>query len=455
MSGTRYLNTLMGDPRKAILSMVLPFLIAASVVQVNQFVDTFWVSGLGNVAGSAVATIVPVYGLLICAGLGIGVGATTTIAYRLGQRDRERASRLAGQAVLLGIICASAGSVISFILLDPAIDLMGAQSIRAECREYIMPFLLLSPILLTEMILGGTLRGEGAARKSTVMQVSAAVFNMVIDPILIYGLGMGLAGAGLATCVSALLSLMIGATWYLTGGTVLRPAARDFRPHRETMLEVLNIGGPRTGQSLISNMTDLLQRIFIIAAGGTNAVMFYNYTWRYIGLAELPAGAYDTAMVPVCASARGQGDPQRMRAGFRYATRCVIILSTLLAVLLFVFADPLVSILTYEDSMRALAGSFVWTLRASAFLLPFAALMGIGTSMLQALDRSRMSMWYILGWGFLKLARYAVACTVSFEAIIWCMVAVHVIGGISLTWLAHREFSRQFPGMGLLTGSSR
>lgn len=81
------LEKMLGDPKKGIRSMVLVFFLALAVVQINQFVDTFWVSGLGNVSGSAVSTSSPIYSLIMCAGLGIGTGVTAGISFHLGRGE--------------------------------------------------------------------------------------------------------------------------------------------------------------------------------------------------------------------------------------------------------------------------------------------------------------------------------------------------------------------------------
>ena len=93
--------------------------------------------------------------------------------------------------------------------------------------------------------------------------------------------------------------------------------------------------------------------------------------------------------------------------------------------------------------MSALRPEFVWTLRVSVLLIPFSALMGIGSSMLQSLKKAKIPMNYYMLWGFLKLGMYAVAAygLGSYEWIIYSMVIVHVFGGICLIYLADREFS--------------
>lgn len=437
------LNMLLGEPKKTIRSMFVPFLIAAAVVEINQFVDTFWVSGLGTASSSAVATITPVYGLMMCAALGIGTGATVTIAFRLGNNEPETANRLAANAMNLGIICAVISSALVFVFIDPAISMMGADDIREESKAYMLPFIAMSPALLLSSILGGILRAEGAASKSTAVQMSAAVLNMVIDPIFIYGAGLGVLGAGLSTTVSAMLALLIGLRWFVRGDTMVRLRKSDLlKADGPMMREVLGVGGPKTIQSLISNFTDVLQRVFIIIAGGTAAVMLYNYPWKYIGIVNLPARSMENSMIPVCSATYGQKDLKKMRTGFIYTLQVSVAVSTLLAIALFIFAEPLMAVLTYEESMAAMRPEFVWCLRVSAFLIPFSALMGISSSILQSLKKAKTPMYFMLIWGFLKIGMYAVACNYSFEAIIYCMVAVHWFGGICLIALAMREYRK-------------
>ena len=129
------LETLLGEPKKAVRSMFLPFLIAFAIIEANQFIDTFWISGLGTQSASAISTVVPFYVLLMSAGIGISVGATTTVAFRVGKGDNGMAEKLAANALNLGVLMSILASVILFFGLDPAMDLLGVDSIRKEWRE--------------------------------------------------------------------------------------------------------------------------------------------------------------------------------------------------------------------------------------------------------------------------------------------------------------------------------
>ena len=117
------LEILLGEPKRAIRSMALAFIFAMAVIEINQFVDTFWVSGLGADASSAVATVTPIYGLMMCAGLGIGVGAITSIAFRLGQGEHAKANSLAANSLTLTAGIAAVSSVIVAVTAKPAIEI--------------------------------------------------------------------------------------------------------------------------------------------------------------------------------------------------------------------------------------------------------------------------------------------------------------------------------------------
>ncbi len=447
MSAERDLEKMLGEPKAAIRGMILPFLIAMAVVEINQFVDTFWVSGLGAASASAVSTIVPVYGLMMCAGLGIAAGITTCGAFRLGRGEREAAGSLAANAIILGIIFAIIASVLVGVFINPIIDIMGAQDVREEAVQYMLPYIFMSPAVILISILGGMLRAEGAARKSTIVQAVSAILNMAFDPILIYSLDLGVFGAGLATTLSSMLALFLGLYWYLKKRTIIDINRSNFRVNKSSMAEVMGVGGPKTVQMFISNLTDFLQRIFLIIAGGTNAVMFYNYSWRYIGVVTLPGRAVDTAMLPVCSSAYGQNDLEKMKVGYFYSIKLVVGFAVIAAVALFIFAEPLMSIMTTEESMHEVLETFVWTLRVSCFLIPFSALMGVFSSILQTMKRAKIPMYFYMIWGFIKLGLYALAAygyfgIDPFEGIIYSMVAVHMFGALCLGLFAYGEFRK-------------
>ena len=174
MSKEGDLQRMLGEPKAAIRAMILPFFIALAVMEINQFVDTYWVSGLGVNSASAVSTIVPIYGLMACAGIGVAAGVTATAASRLARGEYEAAGKLVSNSMILGIIFAVISSILVAIFLNPVIDIMDADAVREEAIQYMIPYIVLSPTITLLAIMGGALRAEGAAKKSTIIQSISA-----------------------------------------------------------------------------------------------------------------------------------------------------------------------------------------------------------------------------------------------------------------------------------------
>ena len=440
-TGSSDLQILLGEPKAAVRSMFVPFLVAFAIVEANQFVDIFWISGLGVSSASAISSVVPFYFALMSAGIGISVGATTTIAFRLGKGDAEGASRLVVNALFLAFILSIISSIALALVLDPAISLMGADEIRAECWAYLIPMMVLSAPIILLSVMGGTLRGEGAAGKSTLLQVSAAVFNMVLDPILIYSLDMGIMGAGLATGLSAVLSLSMGVYWYARRRTVLHLNRESLRLDKSMMAEVFNVGGPKTVNQLIDSIMMFIQRIFFVVAGGVPAVMMYNYPWRFISLFSLPSKAFENSLVPIGSAAYGQSDMDKMWVAYMYCLKCTVLVAIVAAIVVFVFAEPLMSIMTYESSMHEVLPKLVWILQVAVVMLPFIALRGVGNSLLQSMKKARIPMYFDLIWGSVRMVLYAMSAygmlgVDPFDGIIYIMVIVYSLSGVMINILA-------------------
>lgn len=432
----RDLETLLGEPKKAIRSLAVALSLSYLVIQLNSYIDTFWTALLGDVPMSAVSLMSPIYWIITAAGIGIGVGAASSVSFRLGENNRGRADVLATHTIVLGLIASVFTSAVMFVLVNPIITLLNADGIRADSVAYVFPFILLSSALILNGIVAGLLRAEGAKRKSVIVLLISAGLNIVLDPILMFGLGMGVAGAGWATALGALISVLLGLYWYVSGQMEIEMHFKGFRAEKEAFAEILGVAGPRTAEALITGVTNVFQRIPIVAIGGTIAVMVYNVPFRYSSLIVVIAEALGAAMIPVCSAALGQRDVRKMKVGMVYSAKLSFLLTMVLSAAVFVFAEPLMGVFTTGESMATHKDEMVWVLRMFCIMTPFDGLRKLGSSMLQVLRKSRLSTAAMLGWGILKLGLYSVAAMYSFRALIVCCVTVYVFGGILMMGLA-------------------
>ncbi|MBQ3735606.1 MAG: MATE family efflux transporter, partial [Candidatus Methanomethylophilaceae archaeon] len=198
-SYSRDLEVMLGDPKRAVLVMTLPLILSYAVAQINMFADTAWCAGLGSYSSTALSSIIPYYWIISGIGTAIGIGAAATIARHLGRGESGEAESLVAQTLALSVIVGILITVPLYLSLGPLMDVMSLGEVSDHCREYIEPVIFSSTVYVLNGAVAGLLRAEGAAKKSMAVLILAAVMNMLLDPVLIYGAGLGLTGAGIAT----------------------------------------------------------------------------------------------------------------------------------------------------------------------------------------------------------------------------------------------------------------
>ncbi|MFA6805133.1 MAG: MATE family efflux transporter, partial [Candidatus Methanomethylophilaceae archaeon] len=211
---TKDVKTMLGDPRKAILVLSIPIAVAFLVQYSNNLVDSLWVTGLGAEAMAALGLVNPVYSVIISVGNGMAVGVSAAMARNIGMGRKGRAEAIASQTIILIVLLALIMTPILILTAEPVLMIIGAADTIDASMAYAIPLYLSSFIIMMSSAMSGMLRGEGAVRKSMYIQVMAAAVNIVLDPILIYWAGMGVAGAAWATVIACAASILLGLLWY-------------------------------------------------------------------------------------------------------------------------------------------------------------------------------------------------------------------------------------------------
>ncbi|MBR7005732.1 MAG: hypothetical protein IKH98_02270 [Candidatus Methanomethylophilaceae archaeon] len=339
-------------------------------------------------------------------------------------------------SILISIVCIP----LFYVLADPCISWLGADDIGGRCRDYILPIVLLCPFNILTGTLAGTMRGEGAARKTMAMTSASAVANMVLDPLLIYVLDLGLLGAGLATALSAAVSCAMCALWYLRGSLVLRP--RRNGGFSSDSFPVLRASAPRSAEYFLIYLMSMVQRTLIISGSDTVTVALYSMTWMYVSLACVISMAVGAALVPICSAALAQNDLEKADKAFRYSCKVCVISMTAVAVILFVLADYAVVLFTYTGSMLELRQEFAWVLRVYCSFIPVIGLIDAGSSLLQAMGKADVSLAASFARNLVIIGLLAATSGLSYHAVFYSLSAAELIGVAMMMGAAILLFSK-------------
>lgn len=422
-------GNILGDPRKSLIAMVVPIAIGMIVQSLNNFVDAIWVSGLGTAALAATGVVFPFFFILIGIGNGLGVGASQAIARRIGVGDKEGASRVAAQVLVMGVIVGFVITAVFALFPEQIFSAAGAGDYIDETLAYGIPIMVCSPIYMLSFIFSALLRSEGDARKSMTIQIAGVVVHLVMDPVLIFGLGLGLEGAAIASALSALMAAGIAVRYYRRGDMYVTLSFRGFRFDCELDRDIMRVGLPASLEMILISISTLFMNLIIESVDPVNGVAIYTTGWRILDLLMVFAVSFGSALVPISAAAYGQRSYERIKAVYVYALKYGIALMVTIAIVAIVAAPVLVHMFTYTGSAEALAEEMTRFVRIGCLFLPFCMVGILTSSLFQSVGKGLWSMGATMLRNFLRIPLcYAMVPMMSLTMIWWGVTAGEIIG---------------------------
>jgi putative MATE family efflux protein len=357
---------LSGSLVKALASLCIPMLLSGALQEVQCLIDLFWVGRLGPHAVAAVAMSGIVIFLLSPVAMGLMIGTVALVSRQVGARQPREAGHAAAQSLLLAAGLGVVVSVAGWVLAPQVFPLLGVRATDAvqhgvapaqivqEGIGFLRIIMAGQWLLLILMACFASLQAAGNVRTPMVCSLVASVANMILDPLLIYGIGpfpkLGVPGAALATVLSQAIALVaaLRALRRNDQGLALRRAS--FRPDPAICWRILRVGLPGSGQLLLrSAMSAALMRI--VAICGPVAVAGYGIGLRWHMFILMPAFALGNATATLVGQNLGAGQPDRARRSAWLASGIDAGLMVLFALLALVAAEPLVRCFTKDPEV--------------------------------------------------------------------------------------------------------
>jgi putative MATE family efflux protein len=358
---TRGVQTLRGDPKKAILKLSGPMMIAMLVQTMYNLVDAIWVSGLGPDALAAVGLFFPFMLFLMGFSNGIGIGGGSAVSRRIGGKNKIAADNTAIHTLFLSI---STGFVISLSLLPflPRIyAMMGAtKQVITMSVGYSRIIVSGGLLLFFTNMANNLLRAEGDAKRSMYAIILGAVINIILDPIFIYLFRLGVLGAAWATLISISITAILLFIWlFLKRNTYLSLRLSEFSPDRHIIREILRVGIPASLSMISMSVAMYLLNIIIIKTAGTNGVAIFTSGWRIVSLGTIPLMGIATGVTAVTAASYGEKNPKKLKTAYLYGIQIGILIESIIAITTFIFAGPISYIFTYAEDSKVIADELI------------------------------------------------------------------------------------------------
>lgn len=450
---TEGVKTLLGEPKKAIIKLSGPLVVAMLAQTTYNLADGIWVAGLGADALAAVGLFFPFIMLLIGLSSGLGIGGSAAISRRIGERDKTGADNTAIHTILLGIGLGLAVSLPFIPFLKPVFTSMGASGEATIMAADYARILFFGAVFIFFVNIGNAiLRGEGDTKRAMYALVFSSVLNIVLDPIFIYTLDMGISGAAWATLVSMIIAATLFFFWmFVKRDTFVNLRRRDFQPNREILREILGIGIPSSVAMLSMSFSVFLLNIIILRAGGTDGVAVFTTGWRIVSFGTLPLLGIAAGVTAVTAAAYGARDPDKLEIAFMYAVKIGLVIELVAGAVIFIFAPQITSVFTYSEGAQVLAGDITTFLRYTALFYPSVPLGMLTSALFRGINQGMNSLIVtLIRTVVLQVSiAYLLGITLGYglEGIWMGIVAGNLIAGIAITFpwglLSIRRFRQQ------------
>lgn len=377
-------RTLLGDPKKAIIKLSLPVIAAISIQTIYNLVDAIWVSGLGADALAAVGFFFPFYFMSLAIGLGLGIGGGSAISRRIGAKDRAGAGSVATHTLVLMAILATVVAIPLFTFAEPIFVSVGAGRTTGLVVSYARIMFGGTFIVFFPSVASAILRAEGDVKRAMYAMAFGSVLNIALDPIFIYTLGMGVAGAAWATIISMSSTSLILINWlFLRKDTYVTFTFRGFRFDKVILRDILSVGVPASVMFLAMSFTLFIMNVIIVNVGGTDGVAVFSTGWRVVTIATLPVIGIGTAVVSVTGAAYGSRDYEKLKTAYMYAIRLGVMIEVPAAVATYLLAPYIAGAFTWAENSARIADDLVLFLSIAALTYPAVAFGPASSSMFQ------------------------------------------------------------------------
>ena len=354
--------------QKVIPKLAVPSIISMLITSIYNMADTFFVSQIGTSASGAVGVIFSAMAIIQAFSFMLGMGTGTNVSQNLGAGNEKKARRFAATGFFTALIAGVLFCIFGMMNIEWLVRFLGAtETIAPYARDYATYIFYAAPFMMGSFVLNNLLRFQGLATYRMIGITAGGVLNMVLDPIFIFGMGLGTAGAAIATAISQFVSFSILLTMCFVVPEALTIRLRDFKPTLAMYGKILYIGFPSLGRQGIASVSTILLNT---AAGvhGDAAIAAMSIVSRFIMFINSTVIGFGQGFQPVCGFSYGAGKHDRVREAYWFCVKVTTCILLVLGVAAFLFAGPIVTVFRRDDPQVISIGTLA--LRCQLSTLP-------------------------------------------------------------------------------------
>ena len=431
---------------KLIISMSLPMVISMLVQALYNVVDSVFVASLSEDALTAVSLAFPVQNLMIAVAAGTGVGINSYLSKSLGEKKYGEANRAATNGMFVILVSYLLFAVFGlFFAKSYFVSQTDIPQIIKYGDDYMFYITVLSFGLFFAMTFERLLQATGITVYSMIAQTVGAVTNIILDPILIFGLfgfpRLEVAGAAIATVIGQILGMSVGLFFNLTKNKEISLSLKGFRPHLPTIKTIYAVGLPSViMQSIGSVMTYGMNRILLMFS--STAVSVFGAYFKLQSFIFMPVFGLNNGLIPIIAYNYGARKKERIQHAIRTGTIIAVSVMLIGVIIFQLFPEQLLSMFSTEENIANMSAIGIPALKTISYSFLFAGFSIVASSAFQALGKGIYSLIVSLVRQIFVIlpVAYLFAVTLGLDAVWYSFPIAEIISTTLCVFMLKRTF---------------
>ncbi len=409
---------------KLIISMSLPMMLSMLVQALYNVVDSIWVAKVGQDALTAVSLAFPVQNLMIGFATGTGVGVNALVSRSLGEKNNEKANTIAANGMFLSIVTSFFFMLFGFFgtKLFFRTQISPDSSTFAYGVDYLSVCTIFSFGVFGQIMIERFMQSTGKTTLSMFSQLSGALINIILDPLLILGIGpfprLEAKGAAVATVIGQIFAFIVGLILNFFFNKEIRIRIKNFRPNGKYILEIYKIGIPSIIMVAIGSIMTYLMNKILLSFTETAATVFGVY-FKLQSFIFMPVFGLNNGIIPIIAFNYGAGNKERMIRTVKFSLTLACSIMAVGTVLMWLIPEQMLMLFDAQAEMMEIGVPALKIISTSFVVAGYCICLG---SVFQALGKSYYSM-------FVSIARQVVV-------LIPIAYLLSRTGNINRVWLA-------------------
>lgn len=376
-----------------LISMAVPAMFSMLILALYNVVDSVFVSKLGTAGLTAVSVAFPIQMLMTAVGVGTGVGVNSLIARRLGEKRNEEASSVALHGLLLALIGWGVFALFGIFGTNIFVDIYtNSAEVATYAKQYISIVVIFSLGSMIQMMIEKVLQSTGAMVYAMIIQLIGAVTNIILDPIMIFGLlgfpKMGVAGAAIATVTGQILGGVVGLIILFTKVKVLHISFKGFKWNGRILKDIYEVGLPAIFMQAIGSVM-VMGLNLILAKFSDTAVAVLGVYYKLQSFVFMPVFGLNQGLMPIMGYNFGARNKQRIYEALRYGIMFAFIIMCVGCIIFNMIPETLLGIFNPDEEMLIIG---LPALRYISLSFPLASISIIISTVFQAIGKGKFSL---------------------------------------------------------------